>query len=439
MAQKLHRASRLIATLLLPPIVLVAVLGKWVLRAFGSSYAAHSYGILLLFVIVAVPDAVTNVYVTVLRARQEPHKAAAMNIGMGVVALGGAWYLMGVMGVVGAAWAWALAQAVGCAYVAFDWRQAKRRGSSAPVPVIQTRGSRVVVAEIAAKRKMRTRFAEHRLTWHAFAALPLWGRRQLLFFGYLRRIGHLRRPRTFNEKVNWRILNDRREILAWTCDKLRTKAVAEKLGINVVPTLWAGTDVRELASMDLPPHWVLKPNNRTGLVFFGQSRAVDFDAIHRLSQIWESDTRVIAKGEWAYTRADPGFLVEERIGPIPGAPTDYKVFVFDGVPYMISVDQDRFVNHLVAYYSPEWQLMPFRDKHQKQREAPRPECLDEILEVASTVAAGFDFLRVDLYDENGRVYLGEVTPYSGAGLEPFLPRSADLEVGSVWRLPDLRS
>jgi O-antigen/teichoic acid export membrane protein len=108
MAQKLRRASRLIATLLLPPIVLVAVLGRFVLRAFGSSYAAHSYGILLLFVVVAVPDAVTNVYVTVLRARHEPHKAAAMNIAMGVIALGGAWYLLGAIGVVGAAWAWAL-------------------------------------------------------------------------------------------------------------------------------------------------------------------------------------------------------------------------------------------------------------------------------------------------------------------------------------------
>ena len=134
MAQKLRRASRLIATLLLPPILLVAVLGRWVLRAFGSSYAAHSYGILLLFVIVAVPDAVTNVYVTVLRVKGEPHKAAAMNIAMGVVALGGAWYLMGVMGVVGAAWAWALAQTVGCLFVAVDALAAKRNQRPAPLP-----------------------------------------------------------------------------------------------------------------------------------------------------------------------------------------------------------------------------------------------------------------------------------------------------------------
>ena len=99
MAQKLRKASRLIAGLLLPPSIFLAVFGRWVLGIFGPTYAANSYGILLLFVVVAVPDAVTNVYVTLLRVKGEPHKAAAMNLVMAAVALGGAWFLMGSIGV----------------------------------------------------------------------------------------------------------------------------------------------------------------------------------------------------------------------------------------------------------------------------------------------------------------------------------------------------
>lgn len=120
MAQKLRKASRLIAGLLLPPSIFLAVFGRWVLGIFGPTYAAQSYGILLIFVVVAVPDAVTNVYVTLLRIKGEPHKAAAMNLAMAAVALGGAWFLMGSFGVAGAAWAWALSQAVGCVFVAVD-------------------------------------------------------------------------------------------------------------------------------------------------------------------------------------------------------------------------------------------------------------------------------------------------------------------------------
>ncbi len=135
MAQKLRKTARLIAGLLLPPSIFLVVFGRWVLGIFGPTYAASSYGILLLFVVVAVPDAVTNVYVTVLRVRGEPHKAAAMNLAMAAVALGGAWYLMGVFGVTGAAWAWALAQAVGCGYVAVDALAGKRKQPPAPIPI----------------------------------------------------------------------------------------------------------------------------------------------------------------------------------------------------------------------------------------------------------------------------------------------------------------
>jgi O-antigen/teichoic acid export membrane protein len=147
MERKLRRASRLIAGLLLPPIIVMALFGHQILGIFGPTYAAQSYGILLLFVVVAIPDAVTNVYVTILRARRQPHKAAAMSVAMAAVALGGAWYLMGPLGVAGAAWAWALAQGVGCAYVATDaWGRRGGRPTvsgplSTPLAVPEARSS----------------------------------------------------------------------------------------------------------------------------------------------------------------------------------------------------------------------------------------------------------------------------------------------------------
>ena len=135
MALKLRKTVRLVAVLLLPPSIFLAVFGRWVLGIFGPTYAARSYGILLLFVVVAVPDAVTNIYVTVLRVKGEPHKSAAMNLVMAAVALGAAWFLMGPFGVAGAAWAWALSQAVGCGYVAVDAFSGKRNQPPAPIPI----------------------------------------------------------------------------------------------------------------------------------------------------------------------------------------------------------------------------------------------------------------------------------------------------------------
>jgi hypothetical protein len=52
-----------------------------------------------------------------------------------------------------------------------------------------------------------------------------------LFLYYYHRLPHVRNPVTFHEKINWRILKDRRGILAWTCDKLATKDYARKVQV----------------------------------------------------------------------------------------------------------------------------------------------------------------------------------------------------------------
>ena len=68
----------------------------------------------------------------------------------------------------------------------------------------------------------------------------------------------------------------------------------------------------------------------------------------------------------------------------------------------------------------------------------RPDELPELLTAAARLAAGFDFLRVDLYAVDGTVVFGEHTPYPGNGLARICPASFDLELGARWRLPSPR-
>jgi hypothetical protein len=281
------------------------------------------------------------------------------------------------------------------------------------------------------------RLAEHGITRWALSLLPLPARRELLFIGCHRRFGNFTHPKTFSEKVNWRIIHDRRELLAWTCDKLRTKEVAKQRGVRVLPVLWCGTDAEGLRMADLPAAWVLKPNNRSGCILFGDAQSTSEAEVRRVLAMWSSDTWLAAQGEWAYARAAPGYFIEPRIGPIPGSPPDFKVFMFDGEPYMVQMDTDRFTGHRRRFYSPDWEPMPFVGAHATLEEAPRPECLADILDAGRIMAADFDFLRVDVFVEEGQVYLGEVTPYPMGGLEPFHPSHVDLEIGAAWSLPPL--
>jgi ADP-heptose:LPS heptosyltransferase/GT2 family glycosyltransferase/O-antigen/teichoic acid export membrane protein/thymidylate kinase len=108
------RSSLFIIAALLCPAMLVAFLaGHLILSTFGPNYSLYGYTLLTVLVISAIPDAITNVYVSVLRVQKRLVWAAILNIGMAAIALVVAWFLLPQMGIIGAGWAWLLAQTAG--------------------------------------------------------------------------------------------------------------------------------------------------------------------------------------------------------------------------------------------------------------------------------------------------------------------------------------
>ena len=186
----------------------------------------------------------------------------------------------------------------------------------------------------------------------------------MLFALAHRRLPHFGRPVTFSDKINWRILNDRRPLLEWTCDKLAMKDYALKeapAGLHVPRTIWSGSDIRSLETAELPEHWVLKPNHRTGLVYFGKGRP-DQRELSAVTATWFNAFEANRLREWAYSKARPMLFVEELMGTPGTSPPDYKFFVFDGKVALVDVHIDQahgtpgaiLYTVLVAARSMEW-------------------------------------------------------------------------------------
>jgi len=275
------------------------------------------------------------------------------------------------------------------------------------------------------------------LVGHAIMAgitqMPLRLRRQLLFGLYLHRWGNFSVPRTFTEKVNWRMIYDRRRELAWTCDKLAIKDRATAAGLRTPETWWHGTDVGDLTDMSFRGPWVLKPNHRSGLVVFGEG-APDVDAMRQQTAGWLDNFQWVVLGEWAYSQARPLLVLEERL-PLDVPVVDFKILTFDGEPRIIHVDTDRFKDHSRRFYTTDWVPLECEMGHPRTPPMPRPKELASMLDAARVMSEGLDFLRVDLYLSEGNVYLGEVTPYPAGGLEPIRPHLFDVEWGLLWHLP----
>jgi O-antigen/teichoic acid export membrane protein len=115
-----------VALLLIPAIAVAIVFGRDLLGMFGPEYAEHGYALLVVLAISAIPDAVTNVYVTVLRVQGRLAAAARLSVSMAVVCLVLGWLLLPQLGIVGGGVAWLVAQSVGSAIVAFDLLHRRR-------------------------------------------------------------------------------------------------------------------------------------------------------------------------------------------------------------------------------------------------------------------------------------------------------------------------
>ncbi|TQF06365.1 lipopolysaccharide biosynthesis protein [Kitasatospora acidiphila] len=100
-----------VASIAVPAGVLCAI-GHPVLGIFGAGYR-QGYGLLVVLVLSAFPDAVSNVAVATLRVRGLLNRAAALNAVIAAVAVAGTWFSTPPLGILGAGVSWLGAQLVG--------------------------------------------------------------------------------------------------------------------------------------------------------------------------------------------------------------------------------------------------------------------------------------------------------------------------------------
>jgi hypothetical protein len=243
-----------------------------------------------------------------------------------------------------------------------------------------------------------------------------------------------RPPRTFTDKVNWRVVHDRRPLMGQLGDKLAMKAYAAARcpELRVPAVLWSGTDVAAFAAADLPEKWVLKPNHGTMRVHVG-SGCRDVAELRRVTAGWLDEPLFRTRGEWVYSQARRVLLAEEFLGS-GEPPVDHKFLVFGGRVELVQVDTGRFGDHRRRLYRPDWTPVDVAEDVAPGPVTDPPALLPRMLEVAAVLGAEFDFVRVDLYAVDGEVWFSELTPYPGGGLDRFDP-ALDTTLGALWELP----
>ena len=276
------------------------------------------------------------------------------------------------------------------------------------------------------------------------------------------RLWRTRRPHTFNEKVRFKMLRDRRPLMVTFADKAAVREhVAAVVGAHVLPDLvHLLDDPRSLLHLPLPPAYVVKPTHGSGVAIVVSPTAdpesrlpppqhgwtyrhVRPESAPRgelvaLSECWLA--QLYGQGpnrEWAYGHVPRRILVEELLTGRDGAiPDDYKFFVFHGTCRFVQVDRGRFDRRTQDFFSADWSHLPLSGGNPwADPPIPRPERLAEMIGLAQRLGAGTDFVRVDLYDLPERIVFGELSSFPAGGDSPFDPESYNLEFAKHWTPP----
>lgn len=279
--------------------------------------------------------------------------------------------------------------------------------------------------------------------------------KMFLKFAYktlVRRKLNLDNPQTFNEKLQWLKLYDRKPIYSTMVDKYDAKEyVASKIGEeHIIPTLGVWNHFDDIDFNSLPNQFVLKcTHDSGGLVICKDKSKLDKMAAKKKIEKCLKRNFYLTGREWPYKNVKPRIIAEKYMEDIGKSSTsekqsrdfdDYKLHSFNGEPKVILVCRDRFseLGFTEDFFDQNWRHLDVkREKHPNSNKViSHPKELDRMLELARILSKDMSFLRSDFYTIGGKVYFGELTFFPASGVEKFVPGSFDKKIGDWIKLPE---
>lgn len=254
--------------------------------------------------------------------------------------------------------------------------------------------------------------------------------------------------KTLNEKIQWLKINDRKEIFTKLSDKyLVREFISERFGNEyLIPLVFETKDAEKLVINNLPDFPVIvKANHDSGnFLIIRNKHEIDFAKLQADAKVWLSFNYYFEDREWPYKNITPRIVVEKLLLTSEGKiPNDYKLNYINGNLEFVYVAYDREGMNKRKIVNANWENMPFKwskksyanDKFIDFTMDP-PKSFELMKQFGAEIAKMYDYVRVDFYDVDGKLYFGEITQYHGGGFDSFSPFEYDLHYGSLLKISE---
>jgi hypothetical protein len=279
-----------------------------------------------------------------------------------------------------------------------------------------------------------------RLTVYVFyPVLPANAYLTILMYIWLGYKPNIKHPRTFNEKTAHRKIYAQHPLSIIVADKWRVRDYVSQKGLSSIlnEVYWYGNDPEKIPFKTLPEKYVIKANHGSGWnIVVTDSSKIDRTEILNQCHYWlKQKYGKIHKGyELFYDDIEPVITIEKYLEDDSGSLRDYKLFCFQGLPEYIQVSFDRYTNHTRTYFDKKWEVIDLVLGDPRGPSISKPRLLNEMIEISKILSSDFDFIRVDLYEINGKsIVFGELTLTHAGGFERFYPGKWDYHFGELWK------
>lgn len=251
---------------------------------------------------------------------------------------------------------------------------------------------------------------------------------------------NLKNPQTLNEKLMYLKLNKywNDSTVAQCADKYRVRDYVTAKGygnlLNGLLGVWERAD--DIDWDALPNRFVLKCNHGSGYnIICTDKTHLDREKAKVQLSCWLTEKFGVANVEQGiYQHIKPLILAEEFIETTDNLPPkDYKFFCSYGNVKLIFVASDRVNgNTKFDYYYSDWTWIPVENCHSNHGPIEKPAKFDEMISIAEALSKEFPLVRVDLYEESGRILFGELTFTHFGCIHGFKPEEYDAVFGKLF-------
>lgn len=253
---------------------------------------------------------------------------------------------------------------------------------------------------------------------------------------------NLKKPLTFNEKLQWIKLYDRKPEYVTYVDKFAVRDhIKQTIGDEyLIPLIGVYDTVDEIPWNDLPNKFVLKCTHGSGSnIICKDKHTLGIEEANRKLNQWMKSNWYWFGREWCYKDIKPSIICEEFIeNETGGQLKDYKFYCFNGEPKMIQVISERDNGYYyLDHFDLEWNEFNIPRKNHSQNPVvqEKPIELNKMIDISRKLSRNIPFARIDLYNSARGIFFGEITFFPVSGYVDFVEEQSDHLLGSWIELP----